>query len=94
MSAWCSTTKDPDAGRQQEDAEVEQRPDLDPDGDELAPGDAAEEGSLLARECPLSPQPGDPRHHVGVHGTMMRERRGWTKIKPGPHHLTPGPYPL
>src|SRR6185436_13306926 len=77
--------EDPDAGRQQEDAEVEQRSDLDPDGDELATGDAAEEGSLLAREYPLSPQPGDPCHHVRVHGTMMRDRRGWTKKSRAPY---------
>ena len=75
--------EDPYARRQQKDAEIKERSDLDADRYELATGDAAEQARLLARKDSLSPQPSDSRHDIRIHETIMRERRGRAKIKAG-----------
>jgi hypothetical protein len=64
-----------DARRQQEDGDVEERPDLEADGDELAPGHAVEVGGLLDREDVLGAQPGDGGDDVRVHGVEIPRAR-------------------
>jgi len=52
---------------QEEDARVEERPDLEADGDEAPSRYAVEEGSLRVPEDIVSPQEGDRAHDVRVH---------------------------
>lgn len=59
--------EEPDAGRQEEDLDVEEGPDLEADGDELPSGHAVEEGDLPAGEDVFRPQAGDRAHDIGVH---------------------------
>src|SRR3970040_180324 len=59
--------EEPDAGRQEEDPDVEERPDLEADGDELPSGHAVEEGVLPAGEGGIRSQAGDRAHDVGIH---------------------------
>jgi len=59
--------EDPDSRGEQEDPRVEERPDLEANGHDPAPGDAVEEGGLPGREDVARPQAGDGADHVGVH---------------------------
>src|SRR3989304_1690380 len=54
--------EEPDAGCQEEDPDVEERPDLEADGDELPSGHAVEEGGLPAGKDVFRSQAGGRAH--------------------------------
>src|SRR6266699_3895478 len=59
--------EEPDSRREEENARVAKRPDLEAGGDEAPSRDAVEEGRLRLPEDIVSTQAGDRAHDVGVH---------------------------
>jgi hypothetical protein len=73
--------EEPDSRSQEEDPEVEEHPELEADGDELAAGDPPEEGGLFIGEDVGRPEPADGRHHVGIHLTSHGASRAGRQSK-------------